>query len=95
MTQAKKIVLVSKTGYKSCHDSLLQSLIEQKISLFCVVGNDCHKWEEAIDELCVGPKGELEHDLVTTSHPDETVEEVILFAKNWDAGDAVVQVIEV
>ncbi|MCC6670903.1 MAG: hypothetical protein IT458_07575 [Planctomycetes bacterium] len=97
MSVAKKVVLVSKHGYRSSHDSLLLSLIERRIELFCAVGQDCELWEEIMDELVVGPKGACPWHVTTTSHPGESVEQVVEFASLWhlDAGPPDVEIIEV
>lgn len=93
---AKKVVLVSRSCYEARHDHLLQSLIDRKIVLFCAVGRDCAAWEDAMDWLCIGPSGEGSWHVVTTSHPDESVEEVVAFADAWSVDKASgVEIIEV
>lgn len=77
-----KVVLISEHGYSSEHDALLLSFLDQKFELFCAVGKDCEIWEEIMDELAVG-NGENSRFIVTTSHPEESAEEVIEFAKNF------------
>jgi hypothetical protein len=81
----KKIVLVSKSGRSPAHDALLRSLIDRKIELFCAVGKDCRKWEDVMDGLCFGPDGEQVHFVVTSSHPQESVDDVISFARLWSS----------
>ncbi len=61
------------------------SLIERKIELYCAVGTDCEKWEEALDWLCIRDDGEENVFIVTTSHPNETFEEVKIFANQWES----------
>ena len=83
----KCIVLVSKSGYSDAHLSVLRQMLEKKIDLFCAVGEECNKWEDAIDWLAVelDVNGELPGAYCTTSaHPNETVEEVVEFAKEWN-----------
>jgi hypothetical protein len=93
---AKKVVLVSKSGYDPRHDGMLRGLIDDNISVFCVVGKDCQRWEEVMDELVVGPDGSGDLDIVTTSHSEETVAEVVEFAERFDIGEpSEVRVIEV
>lgn len=76
-----KIVLISKSGYQPSRDTaLLREIVEDKVELFCVVGVDADKWEDALDWLCVGGSGEDPHFIVTTAHLDESEEEVIEFA---------------
>jgi hypothetical protein len=93
--RAKKVVLVSKTGYHPRHDDLLRSFINRKIVLFCAVGKDCRKWEAVMDELCFAPDGTEIHFVTTASHPDEPVENVIHFAEFWSEGGEDVDVIEI
>ncbi len=96
MTTAKKIVLVSKAGYDPSHDDLLRGLIARKIGLFCAVGVDCELWEDVMDELVVGPTGDYEWHVTTTSHPDETTAEVVEFAEMFYLDEpSDVEVIEV
>ena len=87
MKKDKCIVVVSSTGYSDEHLSLLRGWLDEGISLFCAVGKDCEVWEEAMDNLCVklDVSGEKPGAFcVTTSHPDETVDEVVKFASDWN-----------
>jgi len=96
MTTARKIVLVSKTGYDAAHNGLLRALLQRKIRLFCAVGRDCERWEEVMDELVVGPHGEGTWQVSTTSHPDETTMEVVDFAEMFQLDEpSTVQIIEI
>ena len=97
MAIARRVVLVSRRGYDSSHEALLSSLIDRPIELFCAVGKDCELWEEAMDELVVGPDGAGPRHVTTTSHPGESVEQVVEFASQWrlDDGPSDVELIEV
>ncbi len=81
--KAKKTVLISESGYDKKHDRLLESLLDEGYELFCAVGRDCELWEDAMDEICVGD-GNHERFIVTTSHPNETEEDVIEFARSYE-----------
>jgi hypothetical protein len=81
---AGKIVLVSTSAYTpEIGDALLRKFVEDKIELFCAVGVDATNWEDALDWLCIGSEGKGIHFITTTSHPGESVEEVISFAEFW------------
>jgi hypothetical protein len=96
MNCARKVVLVSRSTYRSDHDALLNSLLRRRILLFCAVGVDCERWEEAMDWVCVGPDGGGDRDVVTTSHPRESVSEVVEFARNFVLGEpSDVEIVEV
>lgn len=86
---SRKVVLVSTSTYTpETGEALLRQLVEDKIELFCVVGVDAAHWEEALDWLCIGPEGESLHFIVTTSHPGESVDEVLSFAESWRCENA-------
>ena len=80
-TGIKKVVLVSHSGYRAEHDTLLGELLARRIEIFCAVGKDCRQWEDSMDELVVGPVGDTAHFVLTTSHPDESIDEVVAFAR--------------
>jgi hypothetical protein len=81
MHHSGKVVLVSGTGYSPERGNpVLAELVASKVSLVCAVGRDAPAWEEALDWLCADALGETGHLIVTTSHPGETLEEVIAFA---------------
>jgi hypothetical protein len=79
---ARKVILNSKSGYSSEHDSLLNQIIDDKVPLFCTVGKDCELWHDIMDEIFVGD-GDIDRgfDQITTLHPGESLDEVIQFAK--------------
>ena len=77
-----KVILVSESGYSAEHDKLLEAFLEQNFGLFCVVGKDCELWEQVMDEIAVG-NGENVRYITTTSHPNESVTEVVEFANNF------------
>ena len=98
MNKEKCIVVVSSAGYSDEHLRLLRGWLDQEISLFCAVGKDCEVWEEAMDNLCVqlDVSGEKPGAFcMTTSHPDETVDEVMEFASNWNDGKGQECIVEV
>ena len=91
-----RVVLHTQVPYDRRYDELLQRLIEREIALLCVVGVDCEAWEDAMDQACVGPDGEGQRFVLTSSHRDETLAQVVTLAKVMrfeDAGG--VEVIEV
>ena len=83
----KCVVLVSQSGYSESHKALLRQFIDDGVELFCAQGKECEKWEEAMDGLCVqlDASGEKPGAFCTTTcHPNESIEEVVEFAKNWN-----------
>ena len=70
-----------------------------KVLLFCAMGKDCELWHDVMDELFVGDASfERDFFMMTTWHTDETLDEVIEFARvlHIDHPDnETVQIIEV
>ena len=84
MTYSAKIVLVSTSAYFPERDrQLLQELIAARIELFCATGVGAKAWEDALDWACIGDDGRDEHLIVTTSHEDESLAEVLEFAEQF------------
>jgi len=84
-----RVVLISESGYNPSNVAILDSILDQGIQLFCVVGKDCQDWENAMDDLLESRSGEF-LDVVTTCHSNESVEEVMAFASNWPGPGEVV-----
>lgn len=92
---AKRIVLHSINGYDKKHDSLLQNLIDEKVLLFCAVGKNCQLWHDIMDEFYVAGGIERDFELLTTWHENETLQQVIEFAEDFDEFGGKVKVIEI
>lgn len=96
MPHPKKIVLHCPQGYRPSIDTLVSEFMRDGVSFVGVVGPDCAKVEDVIDELVVGDGTRDAYFILTSSHPDETIAEAIEFAESLTgeyAGD--VHVIEV
>ena len=96
--KAKKVILYSKINYSEKYDELLNQLIDEKILLFCTIGKDCELWHDIMDESFVGYGEERDFFMITTWHDDETLDDVIYFAKNFDIegiNNEEVQIIEI
>ena len=59
---------------------MVEDFIRDGVMFVGVVGEDCSRVEDIIDELVVGD-GTRDYDLLTSSHPNETVDEVVQFAQ--------------
>lgn len=96
MAYSGKIVLLSKSGYRSEQDDeFLRELLQDRIELFCVLGQDADKWEDALDWICIGEDGSGQHLIITTCHQNESLEEVVAFAQMFKTGhEHSVQVVE-
>jgi hypothetical protein len=85
MTYPGKIVLVSASRYRPERDNaFLRDLLAARIALFCAVGVDAEKWEDALDWTGIEEDGLGGHVIVTTSHKDESLAEVVAFAEVFE-----------
>jgi hypothetical protein len=83
MKYAQRIILHAPAWNSPKLESFVDKCIEDKVVLVCVVGADCTRVEDVIDELVVGDGSDSSRFLNTTSHPRESVAEVQAFAEAW------------
>ena len=81
MAYEKKIVLFCPDGHRMGLEPLVEEFIKAGVIFVAVVGKDCTMVEEIIDELVVGD-GSRAYDLLTSSHPNESVDEALEFARS-------------
>ncbi len=78
---AKKIVLECPTGYRMELDQMIEDLIADGVAFVGVMGVDCSHVEDLIDEFVVGDGLDDTRFILTSSHPDESLDEVADFAR--------------
>jgi hypothetical protein len=64
-------------------EAFFEKRIQDRVVLVCVVGNDCARVEDTIDELVVGDGSDPNRFFNTTSHPGESIAKVQEFAEAW------------
>lgn len=84
MSYAPRIVLHAPPWDSVELADFVEDCIRYDVVLVCVVGPDCRRVEEVIDELVVGFGDDPSRFINTTSHPDEPLEEVLAFAQSYD-----------
>jgi hypothetical protein len=94
MPYPRKIVLHCPNGYGPRLPDLVKGFVRDGVVFVGVVGKDCTQVEDVIDELVVG-LGERDNDMLTSSYPNESIDEVVEFARTLtDEYQGEVQVIE-
>lgn len=83
MRYSQRIILHAPTWNSPRLEAFVEKCIEDKVVLVCVVGEDCARVEEVIDELVNGDGTDDSRFFNTTSHPNEPIAEVREFAKAW------------
>jgi hypothetical protein len=95
MKYAPKVVLHCPLGYRMGLDSMVERFIADDVKFVGVVGTDCGQVENLIDELVVGDGTDPTRFILTSSHPGESIADVVDFARLIsDAGDGEAQVVE-
>ncbi|MBR1222684.1 hypothetical protein JQ557_32115 [Bradyrhizobium sp. U87765 SZCCT0131] len=84
MSYAPKIVLQLPLSSLDALDAFVEDCIRDGVSLIAIVGKDASKVDDIIDELVVGDGSDPSRFITTSFHPDETVEEVLEFARAWE-----------
>lgn len=79
MPHPKKIILHCPEGATPRLEALVEAFIRDGVIFVGVVGPDCGKVEDIIDEIVVGD-GHRGYFMLTSSHPQEAVAEALAFA---------------
>ena len=80
MPYSKKIVLHCPNGATLKLEQLVEDFIQGGVTFIAVVGKECARVEDLIDETVVGD-GTEDRFILTSSHPGESVADAIEFAR--------------
>lgn len=83
MKYAQRVVLRGQPWDSPKLEAFVEQCIQDGVVLVCVIGPDCRRVEDVIDELVVRLGDDPRRFVNTTSHPGESVEEVRSFAEAW------------
>ena len=83
MPFAPVVVLHSTRGYHESLDALVEQFLADGVQLVAVWGIDCERVEDIIDEQVVGEATDPDRGLMTSSHADTPLDEVMTFARMW------------
>jgi hypothetical protein len=82
---AERIVLCVPLSEPSRLAPFVEDCVRDGVKLIALVGDGCATIEDDIDAIIVGDGTDESRFIVTTSHPDETIEEAMAFAQAWPA----------
>jgi len=80
MGYSSRVVLMSRSGSTEQLNVLVEQFLRSRVRLIAVVGVNCGPIEDKIDEMVVGDGSDESRFILTTSHPDETLQQVLDFA---------------
>ena len=86
MPYAAKIILHSPLTDPAQLVSFVEACLADRVALIAIVGDDADNLEDLIDEIVVGDGSDRRRFIVTTSHRDESLDEVLHFVSCYDAG---------
>jgi len=89
--QPRKIVLQLPLKEPSQLPEFVEQCLRDQVTLIAIIGDGCAAIEDEIDDLIVGDGSDETRFITTTSHPDESLEDVMEFAEFWtvDGGEGV------
>jgi hypothetical protein len=86
------IVLHTPLAQPAKLDEFVEDCVRRGIGLIAVHGPGAALIEDTIDEILVGDGEQDPHFIVTSSHAEESLEDVLEFAALWDGGSPVEEV---
>jgi len=84
MTYARKIVLQLPLSNPDLLASFVEACLRDGVILIAIVGEGASRIENLIDRLVIGDGSDRSRFICTTFHPDETIEDVMEFARSWE-----------
>lgn len=81
MTSYAKIVLHWLSGDETRIGPFVEQCLRDQVKFIAVVGQDCAHIEDLIDECVVGNSADDRRFILTSSHPEESVQDAVEFAE--------------
>ena len=78
-----RIVLHAPVSDSATLAAFVEECLRDDVRLIAILGDGAEALEEEVDWLVVGDAADENRFLVTSSHPNETREEVLDFAASW------------
>jgi hypothetical protein len=95
MSYASRVILHLPLSNEDLLDAFVEQCLRDNVALIAVVGEGAARIEDIIDELVVSDGSDDTRFVTTTSHSNETVEEVLEFAGWWkDERNQPVQIVK-
>ena len=88
MPYPSKVVLQLPLSAPGVLATFVERCVVDGVELICVFGPAADEIEDQIDWLIVGDGSDRDSFIVTTAHPNESLEQVIQFATAWTGDGA-------
>jgi hypothetical protein len=83
MSLPPRIVLHSPVANQAALEPFVEQCLADGVCLIAIIGDGAEALEEEVDWLVIGEGADKSRFLVTSSHPEESLEEVLEFASGW------------
>lgn len=83
MSLPSRIVLHSPVADQSALGPFVEQCLADGVCLVAIFGKGAEELEEEIDWLVIGDGADKSRFLVTSTHPEESLEQVLEFASQW------------
>ena len=80
---AKKLILHTPLSRPEALPAFVEEALQKGIRLIACIGEDAYGVEEDIDDLIVGDGSDARRFITTTAHMDESLNEVMAFARGF------------
>lgn len=87
MGYAPKVVLQVPLKNNEALEQFVEDCLRDRVVLIAIVGDGCSEIETLIDEIIVGDGSDPERFITTTSHPEESIQDVMNLAKVFVSED--------
>ena len=84
MPASSKYILHSPLADRARLNAFVENCLNERASLIAIFGSGCTELEELIDDIIVGSGEDDSRFICTTSHPDETFDDVLSFVTAWE-----------
>jgi hypothetical protein len=86
MPFASKLILHSPVSNQALLKGFVERCLDDGVSLLAIFGPGADALEETIDWLVIGDGSQPDRFLCTSSHPNESFDEVLNMAEAWEGG---------
>ena len=93
MSYAPRIVLRLPLANPTALPDFIDACLRDKVVLIAIAGPGCAEMENVIDDLIIGDGTDESRFIATSSHPGETMQDVVDFASIWSDPRPGVQVV--
>ncbi|WP_422014308.1 DUF7684 family protein [Roseateles sp.] len=83
MPFAPKLVLHCPNGIPAAMEELAQQFVADGVKMVAIVGPSCREIEDTVDNAAVAAGSPERHFILTSSHPNDSLAEVIEFAEGF------------